>query len=226
MDIKIFIAAHKKFTPPQENIYIPLHVGREGKEDFGYIGDNTGEHISEKNPNYCELTGMYWMWKNVTCDVIGLCHYRRYFVQNDTILTKNYIEQVMNGYDMIIGNSSMSPHGSVEEHYIHQHGKQDLEICRQVLEQLAPDYLEAYDWCMTSNLMNLGNMVITTKKLYDAYCAWLFPILFEIEKQTDISGYDTYQARIYGFLSERLFRVWITQQEIRVREEEIRQIEG
>ena len=54
MDIKIFIAAHKKFTPPQENIYIPLHVGREGKEDFGYIGDNTGEHISETKKSLSE----------------------------------------------------------------------------------------------------------------------------------------------------------------------------
>lgn len=42
-------------------------------------GDDTGDNISFKNPNYSELTGLYWVWKNTKQDVIGSCHYRRYF---------------------------------------------------------------------------------------------------------------------------------------------------
>ncbi len=80
MNLKIFIATHKKFDVPMSKYHVPLHVGREGKEDLGYLGDNTGDNISLKNPNYCELTGLYWIWKNVKdVDYIGLCHYRRYF---------------------------------------------------------------------------------------------------------------------------------------------------
>ena len=79
MDIKILVATHKKYDMPSEDIYLPIHVGREGKEDLGYQGDNQGENISLKNSNYCELTGLYWAWKNLQCDVIGLSHYRRYF---------------------------------------------------------------------------------------------------------------------------------------------------
>ena len=64
---------------PKEKCYLPLHVGREGKADIGFAGDNTGDNISGKNPYYCELTGLYWMWKNIQADYYGLCHYRRYF---------------------------------------------------------------------------------------------------------------------------------------------------
>ena len=70
MDIKILVATHKKYDMPSEDIYLPIHVGREGKEDLGYQGDNQGENISLKNSNYCELTGLYWAWKNLQCDVI------------------------------------------------------------------------------------------------------------------------------------------------------------
>lgn len=63
MEIKIVVAAHKKYRMPQDDIYIPLHVGAEGKKAIGYQGDNTGDNISVMNPYFCELTGMYWMWK-------------------------------------------------------------------------------------------------------------------------------------------------------------------
>ena len=47
-DIKIIVATHKKYQMPTEKMYIPLQVGREGKESLGYKEDNTGENISEK----------------------------------------------------------------------------------------------------------------------------------------------------------------------------------
>ena len=72
MDIKILVATHKKYDMPSEDIYLPIHVGREGKEDLGYQGDNQGENISLKNSNYCELTGLYWAWKNLQWDFRGL----------------------------------------------------------------------------------------------------------------------------------------------------------
>ena len=78
-NIKIIVATHKKYQMPEEKMYLPIHVGKEGKQDLGYTGDNTGDNISNKNNFYCELTGMYWAWKNLDADYIGLCHYRRYF---------------------------------------------------------------------------------------------------------------------------------------------------
>ena len=82
MNIRIIVAAHKPYQMPKDDIYLPLHVGHAGKPDIGFQGDDTGENISTKNANYCELTGLYWAWKNLDADYIGLAHYRRYFAGN------------------------------------------------------------------------------------------------------------------------------------------------
>ena len=80
MSVTLFTMTHKKFQEPEDAIYVPLHVGHACGEDFGYAGDDTGDNISEKNCYYGELTGVYWVWKNVhTTDYVGICHYRRYF---------------------------------------------------------------------------------------------------------------------------------------------------
>ena len=77
-DVKIIIATHKEYRMPKDKVYLPLQVGAEGKKSIGYKKDNTGKNISEKNPFFCELTGLYYAWKNLKYDYIGLVHYRRH----------------------------------------------------------------------------------------------------------------------------------------------------
>lgn len=105
---KIIVATHKQFTMPADtDLYLPIHVGSEGKEKLGYQCDNEGDNISSLNPYYCELTGLYWAWKNLECDYIGLVHYRRYFTakrhsysetidMNDIILSKAELQDLDN----------------------------------------------------------------------------------------------------------------------------------
>lgn len=80
MDIKIIVAAHKQCEMPKDDIYLPVQVGKSLNlnKDFGYQTDNSGENISSKNPYYSELTALYWGWKNLDVDYIGLVHYRRF----------------------------------------------------------------------------------------------------------------------------------------------------
>lgn len=216
---------HKKFDrKTEEEIYVPLHVGKDGKEDIGYIGDNTGEHISEKNPEFCELTGLYWIWKNSDAQILGLCHYRRYFECGGHILGRKDIEERLSLYDIIIANSAMAEK-SVWDHYCKKHHKDDLICCREVVREKYPDYLDAFDLTIHANLTSIGNMMICRKEILDSYCEWLFDILFEVERRCDTSNYDSYQKRLYGFLSERLLRVWLMQQKFMVWEENVVMIE-
>ena len=81
--VRIVIAAHKEAKLPEGECYLPVFVGaalHKGEDNLPpYCRDDQGENISEKNPLYCELTGLYWAWKNLDCDAIGLAHYRRHF---------------------------------------------------------------------------------------------------------------------------------------------------
>ena len=218
MDTRIYVMTHKKIDEIPYEGYIPLQVGAEGKEDFGYLKDNSGDNISEKNASFCELTGIYWLWKNVSCDTIGVVHYRRFFYEGENFLCKQRAEDLLRNYNAIIpsGGFQNDENGNpltVYEQYAKKHKAADLDVCREVISEKYPKYLKAFDVSIKDGyFINLGNMWITSKKIFDSYSEWLFDILFEVEKRTDISEYDTYQGRIYGFLSERLFRVWLLMQ--------------
>ena len=77
------------------------------------------------------------------------------------------------------------------------------------LEALSPEYMDAFQTFFASNRVSQYNMLFCRQALYDDYCAWLFPILFRLEDQVDLTNANIYQKRLYGFLSERLLNVWI-----------------
>ncbi|MEG0774570.1 DUF4422 domain-containing protein [Clostridium sp.] len=231
MDIKILVATHKKYKMPKENIYIPIHVGSEGKQDLGYVGDNTGDNISKKNPNYCELTGLYWASKNLKCDYIGLCHYRRYFTNKSflsridnskdkfqMILTKSEIEELLKDSDVILPRKRNYYIETIKSHYRHAHYIEDLNKVEEIIKEKHSDYLESFNVVMKGTRLHLFNMFIMKKEHFDEYSDWLFSILFELEKRVDISKYDAYQSRIFGFLSERLFNVWLEKKALKEKE--------
>jgi len=216
-DIKIYIAAHKKFVVPKDDVYIPLHVGAKGKESLGYQSDAEGDNISDKNSSYCELTGMYWMWKHAKADIIGLVHYRRYFFKKffnksvDNILSRSDIEELMEKYDIIVPLRGFTyKRGSVYDQYNYAHTISDLDLARDVIKEIYPEYMEAYNKVMNGSECVQYNMIITRKEIYDEYCEWLFNVLFKVEERETIKleDRDAYNRRVYGFLSERLFNVW------------------
>lgn len=215
----IYIATHKKFDVPNESGYVPIQVGSDGKIKLGYLADNTGDNISMKNVNYCELTGLYWIWKNTADDYKGLVHYRRYFsnfLKSNEILEESDIQKVLRKYDVILPFRHTMNKSLIDDYCEVSGFKKDLEYVREIIQQKYPDYLNAYDNTMTGNKIYFYNMIIAKKKVFDDYCEWLFSILFELEEKVDLSGYNEYQKRIYGFLSERLLNVYFDYNNYRI----------
>ena len=213
-NVKVYIATHKKANLPELKEYVPIQVGAEGKEKLGYITDNTGENISNKNPNFCELTATYWIMKNDNSDIVGLTHYRRYFFNNifsnsfKNIIHKEKIIKILNNYDIIVPKKYKLG-VTVEKQYSQIHNIEDLMKCGEIIKNKNPEYSEAFDKVLKKRKIYTYNMFISRKKVFDDYYKRLFDILFEAEKIIDISNYDNYNKRVYGFLSERLFNVWI-----------------
>ncbi len=83
-DVKIVVFHYKPDSVIADTEeYVHIWAGKNGAEKFpGFTGDDTGDNISDKNAYYSELTGLYWVWKNMKTDIIGSCHYRRYFTKS------------------------------------------------------------------------------------------------------------------------------------------------
>lgn len=224
-NIKIIIATHKKYKMPEQDIYYPLHVGAKGKADLGYMKDSTGDNISEKNPYFCELTGLYWAWKNLNADFIGLVHYRRYFYLKkkrsanlyDSILTSKEAQDLCQLYDVILPQKRHYYIETIYSHYQHTHYSEQLDLTRTIIAEKYSSYLKSFDEIVHQTSGYMFNMFILNKNLLDAYCIWLFDILFELEKRITlenkyINNISSYQARFYGRISEIIFNVWLKYQ--------------
>ena len=225
MDIKIIIAAHKEYQMPEGSMYLPVHVGAEGKESLGYTPDNTGDNISLKNPNYCELTGLYWAWKNLDAEYYGLAHYRRHFSNGshsrdkwERIISQAEHEKKLSEYDVLLPKPRNYWIESTYSHYSHAHHAVDLDTTRAILEERYPEYIPAFDKVMGLPVGHRFNMFVMKKKYFDRWCAFLFDVLFELEKRLDISSYNQNDARVFGFVAERLIDVWLITNKVRYKD--------
>ena len=125
------------------------------------------------------------------------------------MLLKEDIERILNEYDIIVSEPLELESQSLYESYAVKHNKKDMDLTREAVSKLYPDYLDTFDEVMNGSKMYFANMLIASKEKVNAYSKWLFDILFDVEKQLDMTGYDEYNQRVYGFIAERLLRVWI-----------------
>ena len=229
-DIKVIVAAHKKYQMPKDTMYIPVQVGAEGKNIIEeYKQDSEGENISNKNPYYCELTGLYWAWKNLEADYIGLVHYRRYFTKNvkipknekekfKNVLSKKEADKILDKVDVILPRKRRYYIENMYDHYKHTLYIEPLDKTREIIEEKYPEYLEEFEKLHQRTSAYMFNMLIMKKEILNDYCNWLFDILFELEKRVDSLQYDTFHSRFYGRVSELLLDVWINKNGIKYEE--------
>lgn len=245
--MKIFTCYHKQYPVCASDVLTPIHVGKTlSKTDLGFLCDNTGNNISEKNPYYCELTATYWIWKNVTEDIVGLCHYRRYFNFNNHHEKINkldadfanfsgnktsIIDPIFKEFDIILPYSkSVKKHPvSLYDFYAKEHVQSDMDVLLDIIKEKHPEqYKTAYHVLHTTTTGYYANMLIAKKDVFDAYAKWMFGILFAVEEKihADVLLRDTYQQRVYGFLSERMMTIYMAlHPELKVKEVPVLYIE-
>ncbi|MFD1421204.1 DUF4422 domain-containing protein [Lactiplantibacillus songbeiensis] len=217
MKIKILVAAHKQAKMPTDTeLYLPVQVGKALHPELNlpYQSDNDGNNISSKNSSYNELTAVYWAWKNLEADAIGLVHYRRLLSLNhkkdfSTVLSKKQTEKLLQDNDIILPKKRHYFIESNYSHYVHAHHSEPLNQCRRIIVKYYPQYLKAYDAVMKRTSAHMFNIFIMKKPYFDEYCVWMFDVLKKLDDTIDVRDYDAYEARVLGFVSELLLDVWL-----------------
>lgn len=213
-EVKIIVAAHKPYRMPEDKMYLPLQVGAAGKNSIGFERDDTGDNISVKNPYYCELTGLFWAWKNLDADYIGLVHYRRHFGHKKSdplsgVLTYKDLEPYLGSVKVFVPKKRRYFIETIYSHYEHTHFGSQLDMMREILEEKYPEYCGSYDRVVKYTYGYMFNMAVMKKAILDAYCTWLFDILFALESRIDMPDLSAFQKRFFGRISEIAFNVWL-----------------
>ena len=202
---------------PEDEMYLPLQVGAAGKEKIGFQRDDEGENISELNPFFCELTGLYWAWKNLQADYIGLVHYRRHFSLHkssdkwQSVLKEKDIHNTLGTIRAYVPKKRRYWIETLYSHYEHTHYIEQLDETRKIIEKQCPEYLQVFDKTVRQRWGYMFNMMIMDRLLLDEYCNWLFPILFELRNRLGEEGLTPFHRRYYGRVSEIIFNVWMKQ---------------
>lgn len=174
--------------------------------DISELKDNIGENLSKRNRDYCEMSAVYWAWRNdKDSDYIGLCHYRRRFaIDADNV---NYI--MSENYDAVY----IIPHlidGGLREEFVERNyflTPEMWELTEKAIERISPDYLDAWEKLDVSFFLLPCNMFIMRRGIFEDYCSWVFAILEEVDRYYLEQGIQR-NDRYLGYIAELLNTVY------------------
>lgn len=210
--IKIVVAAHKPCWTPSDSMYVPVMVGAAGKPSIeGFVRDDTGENISDKNPRYSELTALYWARHNIQADYTGLVHYRRYFAGSgeNHIATCADMERLIAKAPIVVPHKRRYYIETIESHYGHTFDASQFDLVKAALKELHPNDLPLFEKHLRMRSAHIFNMLVMRTDLFCAYCDWLFPVVDHIDAHLDYSGLTPFLTRAPGRLAERLLDTWL-----------------
>lgn len=192
-----------------KKIYLGCALAKNEGVDIGKAADfydDTGDNISEKNPNRCEMTAHYWVWKNrlgTDDEYVGICHYRRILDISDDDLIK--IKQ--NDIDVILP-FPMIHYPKCLIHHSWYVKEDDWKVAMKAISEIHPEYVSAVSEVFEKPYFYNFNIMLAKKKVFADYCAWLFPILDRIEEMSKPKGterHDRYTAYICESLTTLYF---------------------
>lgn len=212
-EISIYAASFYKdkplLDPPNYPRYVKkLYLGciNAKKAGFDISGqadfyDDTGDNISEKNPNRCEMTAHYWIWKNrldKDKEYVGVCHYRRMLDLSEDDIRKMHENDV----DVVLPYP-MLHYPSCRIQHTWYVAEKDWNIMQRVIGEMYPEYAEGFNKVFDNPAFYNYNMILAKKEVFSDYCAWLYPILDRIEELSEPKGVDR-KDRYTAYLSESL----------------------
>jgi Domain of unknown function (DUF4422) len=234
--MSLYVATHKKTALPNCEWIVP--IGLAGYSDeFVKINDAdsvSGKEISSKNRNYCELTGLYWLSQNCNDDIIGLCHYRRYFsfahfngvgynypafihsTEEQTALSyvsseiqHKTMNDLLDVYKIIVPRPIIHPE-TVAAAFINAHGKEFWQIFLKACRTEFGNDMRYYEY---ETRFYFGNMFVAKNDHFKKYCASLFRVIDcvygEIGDLPDEPGLRYQHFRYPGYLAERFMGIYL-----------------
>lgn len=216
--LSIVVCCHKKDPAVRTGYpYVPVHAGKalHPDLDLGFAGDDTGDNISLKNPQWCEQTSLYWAWKNLPrTTYFGLAHYRRYL---DVDTGDDAIDSLMADCDIVV-SKGLCCSNSLASGLMYLCNREDFWIFADTLVSMYPDAGDAViDYFFNSNYLYPCSMFICRRELMDEYCGFMMPVLEETEKRLLSGGYSR-QRRAIAYMAEFMLGFYITYRKLRVKE--------
>lgn len=189
---------------------IPIQVGAaDARERVAGVLDSSGDNISHKNVNYCELTALYWIWKNRltgrdgnVCNYFGLFHYRRWLEVKDDELEKMFVHDI----DVLLPFPTMHE-PDIRSHHARYVTESDWVAMLKALKELEPEYYAAYDRIFSQEYLYNYNILIAKADVMERYCEWLFPILERTEELSEPKGWER-ADRYIGYIAENLLTLY------------------
>lgn len=182
------------------------------REKFLVDVKHDGDNIDHLNPWYCELTALYYLWKNSTSSLVGLEHYRRFFASKNMKGNQNMrlgdeeAKEILKTHDIIMCNFRHKPYYSAYDWFVRDYGKEeDLMIFVNCLNDTEPYLGDKFISYLKRRELKQCNMFIAHKPVIDKYCEWIFPKLALYDRA---AGLTEANKRIDGYFSEHIFGLW------------------
>lgn len=224
IDCVNYVITHKDYPIEQDDLYRALCVG-DFRQD-GWLSEQDGINISEYNDRINECTGLYWIWKNTKSKYVGLSHYRRWFYNNrfqgdDSRLDADRIQEILKKCDIILTGQHLFKWRVIDNFNLAigpNLTTRAYDAFLQAIKEKQPEYVGAFEKVMMGNQMHICNLFVTSRKILNAYCEWLFSFLLQATDHIYLGECSSRQKRVAGYYAEAMWTVWMRNQDYMVYE--------
>lgn len=195
----IYIIKHREYDNPIPKDYIELNVGNRYENIYD-------DNINNLNLQLNEITGLYDIWKHTKDDIVGLCHYRRFFWYNDDYLKLSDAKEILKDYDIIVTKDVTF---DMTLYWQLRFEVEDSDALDKYLNEYYKVVPGFKDFLNKKSFHN-REMFVCKRKLMNKYCEWLFPIVIPIAEKFIIEDLGTnINQRLVSHIAERLFAYWV-----------------